>query len=365
MIPFLAEGPGFHAATAEGDTVKDVQIENALGETVSKEGLPGMIAAVTDADGVLAVGSAGVRKAGSDEAFGADDVVHIGSCTKAMTCAMLATLVADGTLEWETTLIAALPGLTDDIHREYHHVTLWQLLTHRARIPANANDWGAHRKMAIAERRLAILKENLREAAATEPEAYHYSNLGYMTAACMAEQSTGQTWEHLMRQRLFAPLGMTSAGFGPPGTPGQTDQPWGHDRVPGRWQPEQFDNVKALGPAGRVHCTIADWSRFLALQLAPSRSRILDCDALARLVEPAGEVAGGWEVVARPWAKGKALYHAGTNTRWWSKVWVAPRLNRAFIVATNSFDDDSGAVCDRINARLVSIDRGCQGDQHA
>lgn len=47
-----------------------------------------------------------------------------------------------------------------------------------------------------------------------------YSNLGYMVAGAMAEKKTGKSWEALMQEKLFKPLGMTSAGFGFPGTRG-------------------------------------------------------------------------------------------------------------------------------------------------
>ena len=76
----------------------------------------------------------------------------------------------------------------------------------------------------------------------------------------MAERVTARTWESLMQELLFAPLGIASAGFGPPGVPGELDQPWGHQRDPdsGNWVPSQLDNAAAPGPAGTVHITIED-----------------------------------------------------------------------------------------------------------
>ncbi len=56
-----------------------------------------MIAAIISNEGVMAIGSAGVRKAGSGVAITCNDLVHLGSCTKAMTAAMFATLVVKGT----------------------------------------------------------------------------------------------------------------------------------------------------------------------------------------------------------------------------------------------------------------------------
>ncbi len=117
-----------------------------------------MVAAIISSDGVISISSAGVRKAGSGIAFTTDDLVHLGSCTKAMTSTMIATLVAEGKLDWDTKLIDVIPELKGNIHSDYYNITLWQLLTHRAGLPRNAMDWDAHKKKEIKERRLATSK---------------------------------------------------------------------------------------------------------------------------------------------------------------------------------------------------------------
>lgn len=337
---------------------KSNEIHNSLKEIITQEKIPGMIAAITSSKGIIGIGSAGIRKAGSSEELTENDVIHIGSCTKAMTSLMLATLVDDNTLTWETNLIEVFPDLKKYIHIDYHNVTVWQLLTHRAGVPANAKNWWIHGSMNLQERRMEILKENLNEAPDSKKDEYHYSNLGYMVAACMAEKLTGHAWELLMRKRLFNMLGMTSAGFGPPGTPNKTDQPWGHIKVGNTWLPRQLDNAEVLGPAGRVHCSVKDWARFIALQLPGDNTLSLDRKHLNKLITPVGEYAGGWVVTDRPWGKGMVLTHSGSNTMWFATVWVAPRLDRAFIVVTNSCDTNSHTICDRMIGKLIEINSG-------
>jgi CubicO group peptidase (beta-lactamase class C family) len=174
----------------------------------------------------------------------------------------------------------------------------------------------------------------------------------------MAEKVTGLSWESLVRARLFDPLGMNSAGFGPPGTFGELDQPWDHYKSAGRWTSIQADNAKALGPAGTVHCSFNDWAKFIALQLPQNKPAILDREQLNALIEPVGEYAFDWVVVNRPWANGTALTHTGSNTMWFVVVWVAPEINKAFMVGTNSYNENSFAVCDRIIGELIQFDQG-------
>ena len=162
------------------ESKKSDSIHRILAHEISDGNAPGMIAAIISSDSVMAIASAGERKAGSGVAFTINDRVHLGSCTKAMTATMLATLVAEGKLSWDTKLIEAIPELKSKIHGDYHEITLWQLLTHRAGIPKNASDWGAYQQKEIKKRRLAILEDNLKSTATYKKDQFHYSNIGYM-----------------------------------------------------------------------------------------------------------------------------------------------------------------------------------------
>ncbi len=335
---------------------KSAMIGQALTEIVNEGKAPGMIAAIISAEGVTAISSAGVRKEGSGIAFTTSDFVHLGSCTKAMTAAMIGTLVAEGKIKWDTKLVDVIPELKGVIHPDYYTVTLWQLLTHCAGVPSNSINWDAYGKDEIKERRLSILKDNLKSPAAFAHGEHHYSNFGYMVAGCMAERITGLSWESLMRTRLFDPLGMNSAGFGVPGNPAKTDQPWGHGRYGGHWQPSMSYDAEAIGPAGEVHCNIQDWAKFLSLWLA-DKNPILDSTVLNKLTQPVGFYAGGWGVSERPWANGKVLSHNGSNGIWYATVIVAPKLKRAYVVVTNSREFGSTEdICSDVLSKLIRMD---------
>ena len=333
------------------------QLHDLLVKTVADEKIPGMIAAIVDSNGIITVESAGVRKIGASELITVDDLFHLGSCTKAMTSTLLATLIAEGKIGWETTILDIFPEISDKIHPDYQTVTLHQLVTHRAGIPANAKDWWAFKNLEIKERRLAILKENLKDPSPFKPGEYHYSNMGYLIAGSMAERITGIPWETLIETRLFEPLGMTSAGFGPPGTKNRVDQPWGHIQSNGKWNPLQEDNAEALGPAGRVHCSMEDWAKFIALFIKQENNPVLERSEVDRLIDPIGNYACGWGVAQREWAHGITLTHSGSNTMWLVTVWIAPEINRAFIVGTNSSNEKSAAICDKMIGNLIEINK--------
>ena len=317
-----------------------------LAKPIRSGASPGLIAAIVDRRGVRAIAAAGVRKAGHSQPLLTTDCVHIGSNTKAMTATLLTVLVRDGVFAggWNTTIAEVFPELRDHIHPVYRSVTLWQLVTMTGGVKCDAADWHTHRDADLIGRRYRILRDNLADAPAAPAGEYVYSNLAYVVAGAMAERITGNTWETLMQDRLFEPLGMASAGFGPPGTPGEVDQPWGHQRDPqsGDWVPNQLDNPAVLGPAGTVHVAIDDWAKFMALWLAEGPPAILDREGLDRLIAPVfGRYAAGWVVESPSWAKGEAITHGGSNTSWFALLWIEPRVGQAYVVATNSAEADA------------------------
>ena len=328
----------------------DRSIVKYLTGPVAEGKSPGLIAAIIDEGGVRAIAAAGVRKQGSPEKFTINDQVHIGSNTKAMTSTMLATLVEDGTFinGWETTIAEVFPELRDEIHPDYHRVTLWQLVSHTSGVaPSGSNLW-AHVELEIKARRYTIIKENLANPPVGSVGESLYSNLGYVVAGAMAEKLTGESWETLMEERLFTPLGMYSAGFGAPGTPNEVDQPWGHNWDAGdSWVPSQIDNPVALGPAGTVHVSIADWAKFIQLWFPNSEPKILDRDALDTLITPrSGYYAAGWGIFSLNGDIG--IGHDGSNTYWYSTLWVMPNRERAYVVVANSGELDLDQTSDML-----------------
>ena len=332
---------------------------------VERHKLPGMVAATVQGHAPVALGAAGVRRQGIRVRVSVDDRFHIGSCTKSMTATLLAMLVEEGKLSWTTTLAQALPHLAESMHPDYRSVTLEQLLGHRAGMPEGRirdSLWlrlRLHRGTPTEARRL-LLEGVVSQAPAVEPGAeYVYSNAGYATAGHVAEVVTGKPWEELIRERLFAPLGMTSAGFGAPGRGELLDEPLGHTASGGPVEPGPLaDNPPAIGPAGTVHCSIGDWAKYVRLHLrgAQGDARLLQPATFRKLHTPLGNeppYAMGWLVVERGWGGGKVLTHDGTNTMWFAVTWLAPNRDFAVLVACNRGGDKAGKACDEAASALI------------
>lgn len=325
-----------------------------------KHNLPALAAAVVTSQGLEAQAVTGYRRRDCAVPATTNDLWHLGSNTKAMTATLAARLIERGQLSWQTTPVVVFPELASEFHAEFRSVTLRQLLTHRAGLPAEW-DWArlAHAGPVPTEQRRAAVRNALSAPPAFPPgRRAVYSNLGYVIAGALLERVTGQSWEDLMRREIFEPLGMSSAGFGGVGTPGTLDQPWGHlaRGRPARTNGPAADNPPVVGPAGTVHCTLADWARFVADHLRGLRGQpgLLQPAAYRALAagEPDSEFGAGWVVTRRDWAGGLALNHCGCNTLFFANVWLAPERDFAVLVVANQGLDAFEAT-DAVVAALV------------
>ena len=325
----------------------------------AKHKLPGLVAAIVEGDEVISVGATGLRKVGALEPITIDDKLHLGSCTKAMTATVLARLIERKQLAWDSTLSQIFPDLAPKFDAAYHDVTLEQLLQHRAGLPANAA-WASLGAGTNNEQRVRLIKLVLGKPPELPPGAkFSYSNVGYVIAAAMGERVTKRSWEQLIKTELFDPLGMTSAGFGPPGSKGKVDEPWGHLGPIAVVTPVQGDNPPSLGPAGRVHCTIGDWGKFVSLHLRGARgeeTKYLTTETFERLHRPPpdGEYAAGWIIDQRKWAGGTVFTHAGSNTMWYCVVWAAPKKNFAVLSVTNFGGPAAAQGCDDASGAMIA-----------
>jgi len=306
----------------------------------------------------LAIGATGHRARGTNDPVSLGDRWHLGSCTKAMTSTLVALLVKEGRIAWQTTLGEVYPEETS-AQPAWQAVTIEHLLRLSSGLPADGTRWVAALSAESLEgpmraRRRSIVRASLASPPESAPGiAKRYSNAGYVIAGSMIEERMDASWEDLMRRRLFEPLGMTSAGFGPPRP---LPQPQGHRKRVPVGIGARADNPPVVGPAGTVHASLEDWGKFVALHLPdPSTaSGRLPRASLARMHSPTPgtDYAMGWITATRDW-DGQVLTHSGSNLLWYSVVWAAPEQGFAVLVATNEAGEHAARGTDEAAWALI------------
>jgi D-alanyl-D-alanine carboxypeptidase len=286
-----------------------------------------------------------------------------------MTATVLALLIQDGHFSWSTTLSDALPGF--NISSTHDGTTIEMLTAHRSGITDGyikdiAFTLSLYNMSAI-EGRWAVSNRSLASPPSHSPGSYTYANTNYVLAGLIIDvASSNSSAEALLCGRVFDPLGITTAGFGPVPETSDTsvDNPWPHMPSPSGSVPysqvpnSERDNPPALNTAGRVHMAPSDYDRFLQLHLAgastgsglaTSNPLNLTSSSFAKLYEPYpesnisapgyGYTYGGWlqrnYTQAQPGAPVFTLFHDGSNTLNFAVALLDTKLDEAYMALTN------------------------------
>ncbi len=315
-------------------------ISSALEPLRAKNSLPAVGAAVVEDGHIIAIGATGRRRVDRETRVTAEDVWHIGSCTKSMTAVLVGALVDEGKLRWDMSVADALPGIA--VHEAWRAVTIEHLLTQRSGIPGMTRvDWmELERDSGTArEQRVAFAKTLLAKPPAQPPgKVFAYSNSGYAILGAIIEQAVNQSYEALLAARIFQPLALASAGFGAPATKGQVDQPWGHFRsgenLVAASPVAENGFPPAFAPAACVHLSLPDFARYAAW-LGTNEPRLVSAETFRHLqIPPAGShyACGQWqtEVVGI----GPVLAHTGHLGGFCGVFYTSPK--RAVVVVFNT-----------------------------
>ncbi len=355
--------PPAPAPVAKAEAPQVESLDAVLEVVRAKYDLPALAATILSGKDIVALGAVGFRDRELKTPVKSDDLWHLGSCTKAMTATLAAKLVEQGKLTWKTTIGDAFPELRETLRKEWRDVSIELLLQNRGGVagdPPRAA-WSAlwSRTDTPRSARRWFVEQVLAEAPAAAPGTkFIYSNQGFTIAGAMLEALTDTAWEELITKELFVPLGMTSAGFGAPGSTDLVDQPRGH--APGPIAPgPRADNPPAIGPAGTVHCSLADWAKFVGAHMRGEKGEdgLLKATSFRKLHEcpEFQSYAMGWMRMPRKWSAGDAFTHSGSNTMWFCTVWFAPAIDQAFLVTTNCASDKAGQACDEVVGELLKL----------
>lgn len=139
-----------------------------------------------------------------------DTRFNLGSADKSFTALLLAKLVAEGRLTFDTRLVEVLPSYAN---AEFARAcTLRHLLSHSAGLGTLFDRPGYDRRKPYS--RMA----DLLPAFAAEPPAFApgtsaaYSNEGFVVLGAVVEQVTGQSWYDLLDRHIYRRGGMAASG---------------------------------------------------------------------------------------------------------------------------------------------------------
>lgn len=326
----------------------EAYIESAL-ETYDTPGAS--VAIVRDGEVIYANGF-GIRNPQGDPVT-PETLMLIGSTTKTMTTLLMAQLVDEGVMEWDTPVVEVLPtfevadpDVTQELTMEHMVCACTGVPRRDLELIFNSDDLSA---------------EDVIESLSTFEfftdfgEAFQYSNqmvasAGYLaTLAAGGEYgSLGQDYVNLVEARIFEPLEMndTTFSFAEALASDNVAVPYGL-YTDFTFQPIPYEVEEAfadpIGPAGGAWSTVLDMAKYMIMQLnageTPDGTRIVSEENLRHTWQPQVPISAvddyglGW--IVSDYRGLEMLSHAGNMLGFTSEFTFLPERDLGVVVLTN------------------------------
>jgi CubicO group peptidase (beta-lactamase class C family) len=298
--------------------------------------------AVVTPNGDTTVAVSGLRRPGG-KPVELTDAWHIGSTFKCIHALAYARLVESGRAEWGASVPSLFPDLASHMASGWDQSTVDQMFTCQAGMRANPsirdmlNGWKDARPL-VEQRREAAKK-----ALAVPPKnrgKFVYSNLGYTVMGAAIDRIAEKPFEDVLEEEVFRPLGVTSAGWGPP------PEIWGrggiitlNGLIAGRGKyanptDPASDNPALLSPAGRLHLSLADWAKIQRVFIDGGHGLVSRASIERIFTIPDGNrMSMGWAAPKNP-----SVFRGqqGSNGRWVATVVVAADRSRTAMLTVNN-----------------------------
>jgi beta-lactamase class C len=217
----------------------------------------------------------GVTQAGSADPVTPDTVFRWASLSKGVAATLVVQLAKQGRLSLDAPVTSL--GTTLTLPGDAGRATVADLLSHRLGLPRNA--WDDRLEAGEDPKTLRALLGTL--APDCPPGTCHaYQNIAFDAASEIVEHTTGQAYADVAHERLFAPLGMTSATVGRAGL--ESAQSWARPHHLRKAPAVVEDAYYRVPAAGGVNSSVRDLTRWMLAQLGGAPN-IVSPDVLAAL----------------------------------------------------------------------------------
>lgn len=342
-----------HTASADPVTPEAIaaalpKLEALAQAAVSEGGVPGLAIAVVHDDQVVFLKGFGHREAGKPEAVDPDTVFQIASLSKPVSATVVAALVSDGIVSWDSKITDLDPAFRLADPYPTSQLTVRDLFSHRSGLPGTAGDdledIGYDRAEILHRLRFVPPSSSFRAG-------YSYSNFGLTEGAIAAAMPAGKPWEEVAEEKLYRPLGMASTSSRLADFVKHADRATLHIKVDGAWAAKIKRDPDAQAPAGGVSSTARDLSQWVRLIIGNgvyAGKTLIAADALDQTHVPLmtrgkNPVSGGASFYGLGWnvefgRHGLSWGHAGAfSVGARTLVTIFPGEKLGIVILTNAF----------------------------
>jgi CubicO group peptidase (beta-lactamase class C family) len=313
-------------------------MEKTIEEKRKAAGVPGISIVVVKDDRVIYIKGLGLRDVERNLPATADTLFAIGSCSKAFTAMIAEMSVDDGKLSLDDAPKKYLPYFKLQDPDADARITVRDLLHHSSGLSGTDIAWYT----GVLSR-----EEVIRVAGAAKPtakfrEKFQYQNVMYSAAGEVVARAQKSSWERLIADRVFKPLGMKASDTSVRVMQKAADFATGYDIADKTPRKLALRDLTNIAPAGAINSNARDMAQWLRLMLGQGvfeGRRLVSERGFNEMTSKhidAGGGAGyglGWGVLN--YRGHKILAHSGGIDGFNSLVVLVPDQKLGFCLLTN------------------------------
>src|SRR6266480_1782330 len=262
----------FFAYAQEKSHVTTAQVDNAIREVdklaqkqIQENALPGLAIALAFQGKEVYAKGFGVRDVNTKAPVDADTVFQLASVSKSIGSTVVAELVGEGKITWDSKLSILDPAFAMFDPWVTHEITIRDMYAHRSGLPEHAGDLLEDLGFTRAE---ILYRLRYQHPGSSFRSHYAYTNFGMTEGALAAAKAYGQEWEEASEQRLYKPLGMNATSARYADFVARQNKARGHVLVSGKCAQKFKRDPEAQSPTGGVSSSVDDVAKWIRLQLA-------------------------------------------------------------------------------------------------
>ncbi|HTH19994.1 MAG TPA: alpha/beta fold hydrolase [Candidatus Udaeobacter sp.] len=251
--------------TSEQVTHAAQEIEKLAQKQIDQNAVPGLAIAVVFQDKVVYAKGFGVRDANTKAPVDPDTVFQLASVSKPFGSTVVAELVGEGKITWDSKLNALDPTFEMFDPWVTRQITIRDMYAHRSGLPDHAGDLLEDLGFTRSE---ILFRLRYQHPDSSFRSHYAYTNFGMTEGAIAAVKPYQLEWEEACAQKLYKPLGMTSTSSRYADFVARQNKALGHVMVDGKWVQKFKRDPDAQSPTGGVSSSVNDVAKWIRLQLA-------------------------------------------------------------------------------------------------
>jgi beta-lactamase class C len=325
------------------------EYEEIIEKLMRNTGTPGAAVAIVKDSSIIFIKGFGLKRLGSNDSVDVNTVFRIGSVSKCFASVLTGIMVHEGALFWNDPVIQYVPDFALKSEENTELLNIRHVLSHTTGLPyhtfTNAVEEGTDFQTMLYELRGVNL-------IGKPGKVYSYQNVAYSIIGEVLQNATGKSYNDLVKDKIFTPLGMQNASITYKEIMQNPDVAFPHLVRRRKWKTipitKRYYNV---APAGGINASITDMAYWLKALLG-NRPDVISEQTLKEIFTPVVNArsknrsyrsvaklehtsyALGWRVLN--YASDTIVYHGGYVNGYRSEVAINRRDKIAICILANA-----------------------------